>query len=222
MRWWAYLFWIWAIVSLVIFIVRRMNARRAKIEGSDTAPGSRLGGAPVGEPVVPAAKVWPAPPPPEPGDDTYRRDPADAVDPPTRSDDDSTDVGDRPESPGDTVPAKPSISVTTTLRPSSASCAVSMGVGALGEGSAARLGLGEGDDLADVLLARQERHQAVDAEGEAGVGRRPEAERVEQEPELGLASSSLMPSRAKMRLCTSRRWIRTLPEPSSQPLSTRS
>ena len=71
-------------------------------------------------------------------------------------------------------------------RPSSVSWAGSTGVGATGEGVGARLGLGEGDDLADVLLAGQQGDQPVDAEGEAGVGRGAVAEGVEQEPELGL------------------------------------
>ena len=55
-----------------------------------------------------------------------------------------------------------------------------------GERIGARLGLREGDDLADVLLAGEQRHQAVDAEGEAGVGRGAVAEGVEQEAELAL------------------------------------
>ncbi len=59
-------------------------------------------------------------------------------------------------------------------------------MGLLVIGSAPRLRLREGDDLADVLLARQDRHQAVDAEREPAVGRRAVVERVEQEPELAL------------------------------------
>src|SRR3546814_9848152 len=46
------------------------------------------------------------------------------------------------------------------------------GGGRAGHGVDARLGLREGDDLADVLLAGEDGHQAVDAEGEAAVGRR--------------------------------------------------
>src|SRR3954452_8592329 len=60
------------------------------------------------------------------------------------------------------------------------------GGGSAGEGVGARLGLGEGDDLADVLLAGEEGGEAVDAEGEAGVGRCAVAEGLEQEPELEL------------------------------------
>jgi hypothetical protein len=40
-------------------------------------------------------------------------------------------------------------------------------LGRAGHQVGARLGLGKGDDLADVLLAREDRHQPVDAEGEA-------------------------------------------------------
>ena len=94
--------------------------------------------------------------------------------------------------------------------------------GGVGERVGARLGLGEGDHLADVLLRQQQGHQPVDAEGEPGVGRRAVAEGVEQEAERSCASSGPMPSSPKMVCCTSERWIRTEPEPSSQPLSTRS
>src|SRR5205085_11524817 len=61
------------------------------------------------------------------------------------------------------------------------------GGGGAGEGVGARLGLGEGDDLTDVVLAGQDGGQAVDAEGEAGVGRGAVAEGVEQEAEAGLS-----------------------------------
>ena len=50
----------------------------------------------------------------------------------------------------------------------------------------ARLGLREGDDLADAVLAGEDGHQPVDAHGEPGVGRRAVAEGPEQEPEAGL------------------------------------
>ncbi len=55
-----------------------------------------------------------------------------------------------------------------------------------GEGIGAGLGLGEGDHLADVGLADQQRGQAVDAEGEPAVGRHAVAESVQEEPEPGL------------------------------------
>ncbi len=45
--------------------------------------------------------------------------------------------------------------------------------GAAGHRIQARSGLGEGDDLPDVVLAGQDGHQAVDAEGEAAVGGAP-------------------------------------------------
>src|SRR5258708_6498982 len=47
----------------------------------------------------------------------------------------------------------------------------------------ARLRLREGNDLADVLLAGEDRREAVDAEREAAVRRGAVAERSEEEPE---------------------------------------
>ena len=54
-----------------------------------------------------------------------------------------------------------------------------------------------------------------------GVGRGPVAERVEQEPELAPAASLRVDARAarRSRCWMSGAWIRTLPEPSSQPLA---
>src|SRR5437764_4504282 len=56
------------------------------------------------------------------------------------------------------------------------------------EGVLARLGLGKGNDLADVLLAREDGGQPVGAERETAVWRRAVLERAEQEAEavLGL------------------------------------
>ena len=48
-----------------------------------------------------------------------------------------------------------------------------------------RLGLGEGDHLADVLLPDEQRRESVDSEGEATVRRCAEPEGIEQEAELG-------------------------------------
>ena len=103
------------------------------------------------------------------------------------------------------------------------SCAGSSGVGRARERVGARLGLRERDHLADVLLAGEDRDEPVDAEREAGVRRRAVAEGVEQEPEPALrVLLASMPSSANTCCCSSGAWIRTLPEPSSQPLSTRS
>ena len=55
--------------------------------------------------------------------------------------------------------------------------------GGVGQRVDAGLRLRERDHLADVLLAREDRDEPVDADGEAGVRRRAEAERVEQEAE---------------------------------------
>ena len=43
-----------------------------------------------------------------------------------------------------------------------------------------------------------------------------------KKPKRDVASSSLMPSRRKIRACISAEWIRMLPPPISLPLSTRS
>jgi hypothetical protein len=59
-------------------------------------------------------------------------------------------------------------------------------LGAPGHQIGARLRLGIGDDLANVLLAREDRHESVDAEGEAGVRWRAIFEGPEQEPESAL------------------------------------
>ncbi len=93
----------------------------------------------------------------------------------------------------------------------------------VGERVAARLRLREGDHLTDVLLAGEDRDEPVDADREPGVRRRAVAERLEQEAEAGArASSGEMPRSEKMRCWSSERWILTLPDPSSQPLRTRS
>jgi hypothetical protein len=73
----------------------------------------------------------------------------------------------------------------------------------------------------DSALGHQ-RDQAVQAEGQAAVRRRAVLQRVEQEAELGLRVLGPMFSAANTLLCTSARWIRTEPPPSSQPLSTMS
>ena len=54
------------------------------------------------------------------------------------------------------------------------------------------------------------------------VGRRAVAERVEEEAEALLCGLVVDAEQVKTRCCTSGSWIRTLPEPSSQPFSTRS
>ena len=59
----------------------------------------------------------------------------------------------------------------------------------------AGLGLGVRDDLADVLLAGQDRGQPVHPEREAGVRRRPVAEGAQQEPEAGLGLLGSDPER---------------------------
>ena len=89
---------------------------------------------------------------------------------------------------------------------------VGYGAGGVGEGVGAGLGLGEGDDLADVLLPHQQGGQAVQAHREAGVGRGAVAEGVEQEAEALLSLVGGDPQHLED----------ALPDPSSQPLSTKS
>lgn len=79
MRWWAILFWIYAIVSLGFFLYRRMSRSRTA-SATTPATGTVAGGR--GEAAGSSAatlsttatgeKVWPAPPPPDPDDDTFR------------------------------------------------------------------------------------------------------------------------------------------------------
>ena len=95
--------------------------------------------------------------------------------------------------------------------------------GRAGQRVGARLGLGERDDLADVLLPRQDRRRA----GRCRTRTRRAAGRRSGRRRAGSRSATApppreMPSSEKICCCRSGRWIRTLPEPSSQPLSTRS
>ena len=66
-----------------------------------------------------------------------------------------------------------------------------------GEEVGARLRLRVGDHLADVLLPGKDRHQAIDAEGEAGMRWCPVAERVEQEAEPALRLLGADPERVE-------------------------
>ncbi len=61
----------------------------------------------------------------------------------------------------------------------------------------AGLGLREGDDLADVVLTRQDRHQPVDSHGEPAVGRRAEGERREEEAKAAVSLGRGDPERGK-------------------------
>ena len=62
----------------------------------------------------------------------------------------------------------------------------SPGIGEFVIGSVPRLRLREGDHLADVLLAGEDRDQAVETEREPAVRRRAVLERVEEEAELAV------------------------------------
>ena len=59
-------------------------------------------------------------------------------------------------------------------------------LGRAGHGVGPGLGLRIGDDLAEVVLARQDGHEPVDADGEPAVRGGAVAERAQQEPEAGL------------------------------------
>jgi len=82
--------------------------------------------------------------------------------------------------------------------------------------------LGEGDDLADGLLAGEEHDQAVEAVGDAAVGRGAEAQGLEEIAELSWVSRSVNPRVLKTRRWTPISWIRIEPPPTSLPLRTRS
>ena len=86
----------------------------------------------------------------------------------------------------------------------------------------ARLGLGEGHDLADVRLVGQQGRPAVDAERDPAVRRRAVLERVEERAELLVHRLERVALEREARSSRSRRWIRIEPPPSSQPLSARS
>ena len=97
------------------------------------------------------------------------------------------------------------------------------GGGGLGEQVAAVLGFGEGDDVADVGGARQVHDDAgrCRRRSRRGAGRRRKGRRAGSRTWPGLLPSS-MPRTSKTRCCTSGRWIRIEPPPSSLPLTTRS
>jgi hypothetical protein len=83
-------------------------------------------------------------------------------------------------------------------------------------------GFGEGNDFAQAGRAGKQHDDAVEAQRDAAVRRRAVFERVQEEAENARASSSLIPSEAKICCCTSLRWIRMEPEPSSRPFIARS
>jgi hypothetical protein len=66
------LFWIWVVVSLVLLVMRRLGTRRTELAAGSPVTGGPPADPAATEPRDPAAKVWPAPPPPDPGDDTFR------------------------------------------------------------------------------------------------------------------------------------------------------
>ena len=72
------------------------------------------------------------------------------------------------------------------------------------------------------LGAGHQHREAIEAERDAAVRRRPVLERVEQEAELRARSSSEIRSALNARAWSSLRWIRIEPPPTSTPLSTRS
>ncbi len=89
--WAVVLFWIWFAVSLVLFILRRVKARRGELEGGGLLGRPSAAAANTTEPVEPTAKEWPAPPPPDPDDDTFRLESTES--PPTPASRPGTDTG---------------------------------------------------------------------------------------------------------------------------------
>ena len=110
----------------------------------------------------------------------------------------------------------------TTRIPSSVSCLAGDRAGSTRHEVRARLGLRIGDDLADVVLACEEGHKSVKADGKATMGRSAVTEGAEEESETGLGIFLGIPRAVKTRLWMSALWILMLPDPSSQPLRTRS
>ncbi len=83
--------------------------------------------------------------------------------------------------------------------------------------------LREGDDVADRIGTRDQRSDAVDAEGDAAVRRRTELQRFEQEAELQLRLVRADAEQtSNTALCMSGRWMRIEPPPISLPLRTMS
>ena len=101
--------------------------------------------------------------------------------------------------------------------PSSSSCAAGTGAGAPVSGSTPLDTFGEGDDLPDVGLAREQRDEPVEAEREAAVRRRAHLERLQQEAELLLRLLLAQAERAEDALLDVLPVDRIDPEPSSHP-----
>lgn len=101
-QWVVVLFWIWVVVSLVVFVIRRVRSRRTKL-----ARGSDLEPAPASSSGL-LDKEWPEPPPPEPGDDTFRLDPRPSPEPAPDPSSTNGPLGDHDdETPGSTGSVPP-------------------------------------------------------------------------------------------------------------------
>ena len=100
-QWVAVLFWIWVAVSLIILVVRRVRARRTKLASGKSLAGDTGSSSTAAIDLL--AKEWPAPPPPEEGDDTYRIDTDEA--PAATAGDPDTDLVDSTTPPPTTVDA---------------------------------------------------------------------------------------------------------------------
>jgi hypothetical protein len=82
--------------------------------------------------------------------------------------------------------------------------------------------LRERNHLAQALRPGQDHRNAVEPERDAAVRWRAVLQRVQEESEARLRLFVDMPSDRKISACTSFRWIRIEPEPSSVPFSTMS
>lgn len=69
---WVIIYWIVAIGLFLVWVYRRISARKAKqVASTSTDPTAARSDS---SSTSPAEKVWPAPPPPAPDDDTFRLD----------------------------------------------------------------------------------------------------------------------------------------------------
>src|SRR2546429_7551238 len=92
----------------------------------------------------------------------------------------------------------------------------------IGERIRGRLGLREGDHLADAVGAGHEHGQPIEPKGNAPCGGAPNLSASSRKPNFFCASSEAIPSSSNTVDCISWRWMRTEPPPISEPFNTRS
>lgn len=109
---WAVIYWIVAIALFLVWIYRRVNARKAKQFVDSTGSTDPAGIRSDLPPTSPADKVWPAPPPPAPDDDTFRIEEALATPPVDDDPVSGTPTGDHASPPEGTIPGATSATAT--------------------------------------------------------------------------------------------------------------